>query len=246
MGASASSAHTAPCRLSQRAESRTAFAAHAGFGYGDIVEHLPPLVSPAYRVGDLVAYSAPRLGRVEGRVNRIVASERTVARDIEIDGTPMRYETVTIPRYALTVTGAPLAGEHGEELEIAQGSLTLIEPRLMYMSSTYDRQDLCDLVWLCRAFTRRDSAAWDDMRSHASAGERGTWLLASTTGLIWAAIRRTGPKTVVVRAGLHDAQDRGLRDLIWMEAKDAGLRVRMNNDALERLMQLESSASEPQ
>jgi len=211
--------------------------------YRHAVEDNPEPIAPAYRVGDVVAYPDPRLGRVEGLVSRIVASERTIAHDIEIDGTPMQYETATIPRYALIVDGKPLTGEHSKELEIVQGSLTLIEPRLGSMVSTYDRQDTCDLVWLVRAFTRRDRAAWKDMRSHPSSGERGTWLLAGWNGMIWAAIRRTGPKTVIVPAGLHDSEDRGLRDLIWMESKDAGLRVRMNNDVLERLMGLEQSAA---
>src|SRR4051812_39061482 len=51
---------------------------------------------------------------------------------------------------------------------------------------------------------------------------------------VFSALRRTTTRKVVVPEGLHDPDERGLRDLVWEEARVRGIRVKMDNRALLR------------
>ncbi len=58
---------------------------------------------------------------------------------------------------------------------------------------------------------------------------------AATMLLLWGDLvfaRFKSPKTVLVPEGLHDPDARALREIVWYQAEQAGLRVRMDPDGL--------------
>lgn len=92
------------------------------------------------------------------------------------------------------------------------------------------------LVRVIRAFLEEREAAdpgsnlvarVSDLKGIRSTLTWGDW--------VFSALRDTKTRTVLVPEGLHDPDERGMREVVWAEAKARGMSVKMDNPALLRI-----------
>jgi hypothetical protein len=92
------------------------------------------------------------------------------------------------------------------------------------------------LVRVVRAFLEeRDDAdpesdlvaSVSDLKGVQSTLTWGTW--------VFSALRGRGRRTVLVPEGLHDPDERGMREVVWAEANARGISIKMDNESLLRI-----------
>ena len=92
-------------------------------------------------------------------------------------------------------------------------------------------------VWdpVVRAFVSRRSAASGDTRSERLTNEGGAWILSWDGWPIPFAVILDVLPTVCIVPSMHSIETvaRDLREIVWFHARNAGLRVRMNDQVLE-------------